>query len=76
MEEPAMQTSSLLVRVITNQAGCFALWTINQQTPPGWQDSGKSGTTEECLTFIDARSTVVPQHIKPLLNKNMNSKSA
>lgn len=55
-----MEENSFLVRVITNQAGMYALWALCQKTPPGWWETGRSGTTEECLAFIDARTKPRP----------------
>jgi MbtH protein len=39
-------------KVVVNQRGQFSIWSAGRENLPGWVDSGKSGTREECLAYI------------------------
>ena len=41
------------LRVFVNEEEQFSIWPIDRDLPAGWRDSGKSGTREECLAYIE-----------------------
>lgn len=41
-----------MYKVIVNEEEQYSLWPTFLPIPEGWGDAGKSGTKEECLTFI------------------------
>ena len=47
MEEPDAY------RVVSNHEEQFSIWPSDQELPLGWIDAGKTGTKDECLSYID-----------------------
>lgn len=39
--------------VVVNQEGQYSVWPINKIVPNGWSMTGKQGSKEGCLAFID-----------------------
>ena len=37
---------------VINHEEQYSIWPIGKQIPPGWRDAGKSGSKEECLSYI------------------------
>src|SRR5690349_12573626 len=44
---------AMLYQVIINDQGYLMIWPDDQDVPTGWQITGKNGTKEECLAYID-----------------------
>lgn len=40
-------------RVVTNHEEQYSIWPGHRENAPGWKDTGKSGTKEECLAYIE-----------------------
>jgi MbtH protein len=40
-------------KVVVNQNAQYSIWDANRELPHGWEDTGISGTKENCLTYID-----------------------
>ena len=40
-------------RVVVNHEEQYSIWPTYKDNPPGWSDSGFSGSKEECLAHID-----------------------
>jgi len=40
-------------KVVINPEEQYSIWPVDKKNAPGWRDVGKSGTKEECLTYID-----------------------
>jgi MbtH protein len=38
--------------VVMDENGEYSMWPAGEELPPGWSDTGKSGTQDECLEFI------------------------
>lgn len=43
-----------IYRVVMNDEEQYSIWPVGKENPPGWRDSGKSGTEAECLAHIEA----------------------
>jgi len=41
-----------IVRVVINLEDQYSIWPIRKEIPYGWSEVGKSGTKEECLSYI------------------------
>lgn len=41
-----------LYKVLINHEEQYSLWPIYLDNPRGWNDTGKSGTKEECLVYV------------------------
>lgn len=41
-----------LYKVLVNHEEQYSLWPIYLEHPRGWNDTGKSGTKEECLAYV------------------------
>jgi MbtH protein len=39
-------------KVVINHEEQYSLWFSERENPPGWQDTGKSGSRAECLDYI------------------------
>ncbi len=47
------QDSSLQYKVVLNHEEQYSLWPIDRENPLGWRDAGKTGSREECLSYIN-----------------------
>jgi MbtH protein len=45
-------TEDTMYKVVINDEDQFSMWPADQETPPGWSDTGKTGTQDECLEYI------------------------
>lgn len=41
-----------LYKVVINHEEQYSIWPADQENALGWQDAGKSGSKDECLTYI------------------------
>jgi MbtH protein len=39
-------------KVVINHEEQYSIWFANRSNPIGWSDVGKSGSKEECLSYI------------------------
>ena len=47
------QEDNVQYKVVVNHEEQYSLWSAERENPPGWRDAGKSGSKEECLTYIN-----------------------
>jgi MbtH protein len=47
-----MERSHAIYRVIINGEQQYSVWPANRDLQPGWQDTGKNGSKDECLAYI------------------------
>jgi MbtH protein len=40
-------------RVVVNHEEQYSIWPMSRDLPLGWQDAGKSGSKQECLSHIN-----------------------
>ncbi len=43
---------STIYKVVLNHEEQYSIWPADRENALGWRDAGRSGTKEECLTFI------------------------
>jgi len=41
-----------ICRVLINFEDQYSIWDVKKEIPHGWREAGKSGTKEECLSYI------------------------
>ena len=41
-----------IYKVVVNGEEQYSLWPADRENPRGWNDTGKSGTKEECLAYV------------------------
>lgn len=41
-----------LYKVVLNHEEQYSIWPAGKENAPGWQDAGKEGPKDECLTYI------------------------
>ncbi|MFN6570009.1 MbtH family protein [Dendronalium sp. ChiSLP03b] len=41
-----------IYKVVVNHEEQYSIWLANQENAPGWQYAGKTGSKEECLSYI------------------------
>ena len=46
-------TNSVTYKVVINHEEQYSLWPSGRENPAGWSDTGKAGTKEECLAYIE-----------------------
>ena len=39
-------------KVVLNHEEQYSIWPAGRDNPAGWRDAGKSGSKDECLSFI------------------------
>ncbi|WP_158945456.1 MbtH family protein [Granulicella sp. S190] len=62
-----------MYKVVVNDEGQYSIWPSKRENVPGWNDAGKSGPKEECLSYIDE----VWKDVRPLsLQKQMAESSS
>ena len=45
-------TDKTIYSVVINHEEQYSIWPANRENPPGWVSVGKSGSKEECLSYI------------------------
>jgi MbtH protein len=41
-----------IYKVVVNHEEQYSIWPAHRENPLGWSDTGKSGSKEECLAYI------------------------
>jgi MbtH protein len=60
-------------RVVVNSEEQYSIWPADRGNPPGWGDTGKQGTKQQCLDYVDE----IWSDMRPLsLRRQMASGSA
>lgn len=58
--------------VVLNHEEQYSIWPLDRETPEGWSREGKTGSKEDCLSYIDE----VWVDMRPLsLRRSMESNS-
>jgi MbtH protein len=66
-----MNDDNTTYKVVLNHEEQYSIWPAHKPNPNGWRDGGKTGSKEECLTFIKEVWT----DMRPLsLRKQMDQK--
>jgi MbtH protein len=54
-----------LVKVVVNDEEQYSLWPADRENPPGWRDTGKTGTKSECLEYVkEVWTDMVPRSLR------------
>lgn len=40
-------------RAVVNHEEQYSIWPVEKDLPLGWRDTGKTGTKQECLSYIE-----------------------
>ncbi len=40
-------------RVVVNEEEQYSLWPAERELPAGWRDTGKQGSRDECVAYIE-----------------------
>lgn len=48
----AEEREHTIYRVVVNHEEQYSIWPSYKENPLGWKDADKSGTKDECLTYI------------------------
>ena len=62
----------IIYNVVRNKEGLFAVWPANQPIPTNWSATGKSGTSQVCITYL---KEVWPEFDVNVLRKRMEEMS-
>jgi MbtH protein len=44
---------STVYKVVVNLEEQYSIWPADRENPSGWSDAGKTGSKEDCLSFIE-----------------------
>jgi MbtH protein len=67
------ESSASVFKVLINHEEQYSLWRDDWPSAPGWRDTGKAGTREECLEYVNSVWT----DMRPLsLRLRMEAKAA
>ena len=47
-----MDEDTTIYQVIVNHEEQYSIWPVNRELPLGWNSVGKTGSKDECLTYI------------------------
>jgi MbtH protein len=62
-----------IYKAVMNHEEQYSIWPADRENPLGWRDAGKTGTKQECLSFIEEVWT----DMRPLsLRKHMEAEAA
>jgi MbtH protein len=54
-----------LYKVVVNEEEQYALWPLAMVNSAGWSDAGKTGTKEECMTYVnEVWSDLTPRSLR------------
>lgn len=57
-------------RVVVSVEDQYSIWPSSKLIPPGWKEVGKSGTKEECLSYIkESWVDMRPRSLRELMDK-------
>lgn len=42
-----------LYRAVVNHEEQYSIWPADRELPPGWNDTGRSGSKQDCLDYIN-----------------------
>ena len=60
-------------RVVINIEDQYSIWPVRKEIPYGWKDVGKSGTKEECLSYIrEVWVDMRPRSLKEAVSKTIS----
>jgi len=52
-------------KAVVNQEDQHSIWPLDKANPPGWRDTGKSGSKSECLAYIrEAWIDITPLNLR------------
>jgi len=49
---PEDREDKTIYKVVVNHEEQYSIWPAHRENALGWKDAGKTGTKEECLTYI------------------------
>jgi MbtH protein len=52
MSDESTDWQSGQLKVVMNDEEQYSVWPLGRENPPGWRDTGKTGTKAECLEYI------------------------
>jgi MbtH protein len=47
------QEDTTIYKVVVNYEEQYSIWPADRENPLGWNDTGKQGTKDECLAYIE-----------------------
>lgn len=64
---------STIYLVVVNHEEYYSIWPVDTVIPRGWRSLGKSGTKEECLTYIkEVWTDMRPLSLRKKMDENTN----
>jgi len=49
----ANKDDNKIYKVVVNPEGKYSTQPVDEKTPPGWKDEGKTGTLVDCIDYIE-----------------------
>jgi MbtH protein len=61
-------------RVVINLEDQYSIWSMRKEIPYGWSEVGKTGTKEECLSYIkEVWTDMRPRSLKEATMKTIDT---
>ena len=61
-------------KVVVNDEEQYSIWLADRELPAGWHEVGKSGSKQECLSYIDVVWTDMrPKSLREHMEANASS---
>jgi MbtH protein len=68
--DPDEQEEKTIYKVVINGEEQYSIWPADRQNAAGWRDAGKSGTKDECLSFIkEVWTDMRPRSLREKMDK-------
>ena len=48
-----MSDALIIYKVVIDRESQYSVWPLEKELPPGWLETGATGTEKECLDFIN-----------------------
>lgn len=67
----------VVYKVVKNHEEQYSIWPLRKPNPAGWVDGGKSGSKDECLSFIrDVWTDMRPLSLRQAMDARTNATTA
>ncbi|MCD9187649.1 MAG: MbtH family NRPS accessory protein [Pyrinomonadaceae bacterium] len=68
-----IQDNDVRYTVVVNEEEQYSIWFTDRELPLGWKEAGKTGSKEECLSYIEEVWTDMrPLSLRKQMEKNAN----
>ncbi len=68
------QDNDVRYTVVVNHEEQYSIWFVDREIPLGWKEAGKTGSKEECLSYIkEVWTDMRPLSLRKQMEKIVNA---